>query len=54
MAYLPEGREEKADFYCPLNPIKDTKLPTVVWIHGGGWNWCDTDKTMLIELVKMH
>lgn len=38
VAYLPAGREEKADLYFPPNTPKDAKLPAILWIHGGGWN----------------
>lgn len=38
VAFLPEGRKQKADLYFPLEMSKDKKLPAVVWIHGGGWN----------------
>ncbi len=37
IAYLPEDRKEKADFYLPLEFPKDKKLPAVVIIHGGGF-----------------
>ena len=37
IAYLPEGRVEKADLYLPLEFPKDKKLPAVVIIHGGGF-----------------
>lgn len=37
VAYLPEGRKEKADLYLPLEFPKDKKLPAVVIIHGGGF-----------------
>ena len=37
VAYLPEGRKEKADLYFPLTMPKATKLPAVLIIHGGGW-----------------
>ncbi len=35
--YLPEGREEKADLYIPLNRNAAIRSPAVVIIHGGGW-----------------
>lgn len=37
VAYLPEGRLEKADLYLPVEFPKDKKLPAVVIIHGGGF-----------------
>jgi len=42
VAYLPEGRTEKADLYFPIDPPKGRLLPVVVIIHGGGFN--DGDK----------
>ncbi len=38
VAYLPAGREEKADLYFPREMPKDARLPAMVIIHGGGWN----------------
>jgi acetyl esterase/lipase len=35
--FLAEGRKQKADLYFPLEIPKDTKMPAVVLIHGGGW-----------------
>jgi acetyl esterase/lipase len=35
--YLPEGRQELADLYLPLNRQAATRSPAVVIIHGGGW-----------------
>jgi acetyl esterase/lipase len=37
IAYLGEGRTEKADLYLPAKRGKDVKSPAVVIIHGGGW-----------------
>jgi len=37
VAYLPEGRKQRADLYFPPQASPDGKLPAVVWIHGGGW-----------------
>ena len=37
VAYLPEGRAEKADLYLPKEFPRDKKLPAVVIIHGGGF-----------------
>ncbi len=42
VAYLPAGREEKADLYFPLTMPKDRLLAAVIIIHGGGFN--DGDK----------
>ena len=36
IAYLPEGRTEKADLYLPAAQ-EGKKHPAVVIIHGGGW-----------------
>lgn len=36
IAYLPEGRTEKADLYLPASQ-EGKKHPAVVIIHGGGW-----------------
>jgi len=37
VAYLPEGRAEKADLYLPAGRAKTVRSPAVVIIHGGGW-----------------
>lgn len=37
VAYLPEGRTEKADLYLPLTIPKGGRVPAVVIIHGGGF-----------------
>lgn len=37
IAYLPEGRAEKADIYLPKTFPEGKKLPAVVIIHGGGF-----------------
>jgi acetyl esterase/lipase len=37
VAYLPEGRREKADLYLPKDRAADVRSPAVVIIHGGGW-----------------
>lgn len=37
VAYLPAGREEKADLYLPKGRAPDVRSPAVVIIHGGGW-----------------
>jgi acetyl esterase/lipase len=36
IAYLPDGRTEKADLYLPVEQ-EGKKHPAVVIIHGGGW-----------------
>jgi acetyl esterase/lipase len=38
VAYLPEGRAEKADLYLPKDRPSDIRSPAVVIIHGGGWS----------------
>jgi acetyl esterase/lipase len=37
IAYLPEGRTEKADLYLPKGRGPAVRSPAVVIIHGGGW-----------------
>ncbi len=37
IAYLPDGRAEKADLYLPIEIAKGTRVPAVVIIHGGGF-----------------
>jgi len=37
VAYLPEGRTEKADLYLPAKRSKEVRSPAVLIIHGGGW-----------------
>ncbi len=37
VAFLAEGRKERADLYFPLEMPAGKKLPGVVLIHGGGW-----------------
>lgn len=37
VAFLGEGRTEKADLYLPAGLSKDQRVPAVVIIHGGGW-----------------
>jgi acetyl esterase/lipase len=36
VAYLPEGRAEKADIYLPVDD--GTLHPAVLIVHGGGWS----------------
>lgn len=38
VAYLPEGRTEKADLYLPAKRDAAVRSPAVVIIHGGGWS----------------
>ncbi len=42
IAYLADDRKEKADLYFPKEIPANTKVPAVIWIHGGGFN--DGDK----------
>lgn len=37
VAFLPEGRQERADLYLPKEFPEGKKLPAVVIIHGGGF-----------------
>ena len=37
VAYLAEGRAEKADLYLPLEIPKGQRVPAVLIIHGGGF-----------------
>ena len=37
VAFLPEGRKEKADLYLPKTFPEGKKLPAVLIIHGGGF-----------------
>ncbi len=48
VAFLPDGREEKADFYLPAALPKGKRLPAVIIIHGGGFN--DGDKARPREI----
>ena len=56
VAYLPEDRREKADLYFPAKILEGNRLPTVLLMHGGGFN--DGDKArgrevqMGLELAK--
>ncbi len=38
VAYLPDGRAEKADLYFPLTMPEGKRFPAMVVIHGGGWS----------------
>lgn len=37
VAYLPEGRAEKADVYLPQSIAEGVRVPAVLVIHGGGF-----------------
>lgn len=37
VAYLPTGRNEKADLYLPKERAPKVRSPAVVIVHGGGW-----------------
>jgi acetyl esterase/lipase len=50
VAYLPVDRVEKADLYLPPETPKGTRLPAVVWIHGGGWNGGQKDASREINV----
>ena len=52
VAYLAEARKEKADLYFPRNAAKSTKLPAVVWIHGGGWNGGQRDANREVNVCS--
>jgi acetyl esterase/lipase len=41
IAFLAEGRKEKADLYLPAMLPKGQNVPAVVIIHGGGWTGGD-------------
>ncbi len=49
VAYLAAGRTEKLDLYLPAPPA-DGRLPTVVWIHGGGWTSGDKAEARAKEI----
>ncbi|MDZ4288240.1 MAG: alpha/beta hydrolase [Prosthecobacter sp.] len=48
VAYLPEGRKEKADLYLPKEDGK--KHPGVLIIHGGGWTGGKKDAAREINI----
>jgi acetyl esterase/lipase len=50
VAYLPEGRAEKADLYFPKEISKGQQVPAVVIIHGGGFNDGDKGKAREINI----
>lgn len=41
VAYLGEGRAEKADLYLPAAGAEADRYPAVVIMHGGGWTYGD-------------
>ena len=41
VAFLGDGRTEKADLYLPAELPKGQRAPAVVIIHGGGWSGGD-------------
>lgn len=52
VAYLADGRKEKADLYFPKEMPANVKVPAVIWIHGGGFN--DGDKAKGRETNFCH
>jgi acetyl esterase/lipase len=48
IAYLPEGRAEKADLYLPTDD--GTLHPAVLIVHGGGWTGGKRDATREINI----
>lgn len=48
VAYLPEGRQEKADLYLPAEDGQ--KHPGVLIIHGGGWTGGKRDAAREINI----
>lgn len=50
VAFLPEGRKERADLYFPLTLPKDQRLPAVLIIHGGGWSSGQRDAAREINI----
>ncbi|MDI1249644.1 MAG: alpha/beta hydrolase [Lacunisphaera sp.] len=52
VAYLPAGREEKADLYFPLTMPQDRLLAAVIIIHGGGFNEGDKGRPREISIGR--
>ncbi len=50
VAYLPEGRAEKADLYLPKGRAAGVRSPAVVIIHGGGWSGGKRDAAREINI----
>jgi acetyl esterase/lipase len=50
VAYLPDGRREKADLYLPAKRDAGTRSPAVVIIHGGGWTGGKKDASREINI----
>src|SRR3954466_638092 len=48
VAYLPEGRAEKADLYLPVDD--GTRHPAVLIVHGGGWSGGKRDAAREINI----
>src|SRR5689334_7002116 len=48
VAYLPEGRKEKADLYLPVDDGK--QHPAVLIVHGGGWSGGKKDAAREINI----
>lgn len=52
VAFLADGRKEKADLYFHKEMPANVKVPAVIWIHGGGFN--DGDKGKGREINFCH
>ncbi len=38
LAYVNQGHERhRLDLYLPQSQVSSTKLPLIIWVHGGGW-----------------
>ena len=38
LAYVNQGHERhRLDLYLPQSQASSTKLPLIIWVHGGGW-----------------